>query len=84
MPEEQRRGNTIRIPAGKLTGRILAEAVGVSPDTVIRWRKANLLPYSTEQHGSLIVYLFGHDAIATALALKKGNGKLTDRIDPAA
>jgi DNA-binding transcriptional MerR regulator len=75
------RGNTIRVPDGKITTKTLAEKAGVSIDTIKRWRDASLLPYEIQDNGSLTVYLYGDEAVEVARRLKKSPRRnLTDRM----
>ena len=79
------RGNTIRIPDGCYTNTTLAKAVGVSKDTVVRWRTLGFLPFTTQQAGALDVYIYGPEALAIAKSLATGKEQtLNERAKPAA
>lgn len=73
------RGNTIHIPEGFYTRATLAKAVGVSPDTINRWRQEGFLDYHKMPAGKVTVYLFGQDALKQARTLASGGGRLVDR-----
>lgn len=73
------RGNTIHIPEGFYTRATLAKAVGVSPDTIKRWRQEGFLDYHEMPAGKVTVYLFGQDALKQARTLASGGGRLVDR-----
>lgn len=75
-----RRGNTIAYPAGSYSTKTLAAKVGVSEDTIKRWRDAGLLPYTTRKAGRLDIYVYRRAALEAALALKAGTGPLADRV----
>lgn len=65
-----KRGNNIKPPPGKYHAAGLAKVVGVSPDTVRRWRELGRIPYSVQDAGRLTVYVFGKDALIAARKLK--------------
>lgn len=69
------RGNTIRVPDGKITTKTLAEKVGVSIDTIKRWRDAGLLPYEVQDNGSLTVSLYDDEAVEIAKKIKNSPRK---------
>lgn len=71
--KRSKRGNNIRVPDGMYTISMLAEVVGVSPDTIRRWVKNGRLPYETQDNGQLTVYLFDGDAARIAKQLN-GSG----------
>ena len=76
---KNRRGNTIHIPPGTYTAAGLAKLVGISKDTIERWRKMGLLPYTTQQAGQITVYIFGTEAVTKARLLAGKTGNLSDR-----
>jgi predicted site-specific integrase-resolvase len=80
MTVKRRRGNTIHIPEGTVTTATLAQKVGISKDTIERWRNLGLLPYRTHAAGQLSIYIYDADAVDVALALAKGTGKLSGRV----
>lgn len=76
-----RRGNTIRIPSGYMTGSTLAAEVGVSADTIKRWRSGGLLPYTPMDAGRLTVYLFDAYSLQIAQQLAQGKeSRLSERV----
>lgn len=75
------RGNTIHIPAGTYSGSILAKLVGVSKDTIVRWRGLGYLPYEMIPAGKLNVYAYKTEALDIARTLKKGSGTLSHRVE---
>lgn len=75
-----RRGNNIAYPPGTYSTATLAERVGVSKDTIVRWRHEGLLPFTMRNAGRLKVYVYRRDAVEAAMALKEGTGPLADRV----
>lgn len=76
-------GNTIsrQIPKGMLTRSQLAREVGVSIDTIKRWRQLNVLPATcTLQTGKVTVYLYDRVAVEKAKLLKRKTGPLSQRL----
>jgi DNA-binding XRE family transcriptional regulator len=65
------RGNTIRIPRGMMTTAKLAQTVGVSADTIRRWKRDGLLPFTVQDSGQLTVALYGPDAVRVARSIKR-------------
>jgi hypothetical protein len=53
------------------TTKTVAEAVGVSPLTITRWRRAGLVRPQAFKHGKIVAYVFSADDIESCQRIKK-------------